>query len=129
MPETNELDLTSETLEVIEITPSTLPRSRTTQPDEIEDLSNEPIEPETIVPLTEPFNQLEFRERARRRIAVFLLWILSGVIAAAFVSVLLHNGCGEQLMKLMTLIFTPIVALVGSAVGFYFGTQSSPKAG
>jgi hypothetical protein len=92
------------------------------------DLTTDPLE--DIQPTTkkEPYDPTKDRETARKTIALTLIWTLIGVLVVSFS--ILGFSCGakdanESLMKLLTLVFTPLVALVGSAVGFYFGAQPS----
>jgi hypothetical protein len=67
------------------------------------------------------------QELARRRIAYALVTILGFEVLAALLLLL----CVieplvipiENLRTIMTIIFGPTVALVGSATGFYFGTS------
>jgi hypothetical protein len=94
------------------------------------------VRPPSVV----PFDIVEAREKTRGRVAGWLVSILACVILAAFVTIvftLLCTDCDKEytdrvadlVMKLMTLIFTPLVALVGSAIGFYFGADPAYKSG
>ena len=93
------------------------------------------------------------REDARRRIAYFLLWILAGTLLASFIITLLltfwapdlcdraaSGGGGaagksaaanpsdtaqEVVQALASAFLTPVVGLIGAAVGFYFGGGSN----
>ena len=76
-------------------------------------------------------------EETRKNIAYFLLWIMIGVIVAVVVVALmfsvdcwLHTGrCEpakdalEMLTGSIAPVFTAMVGLVGSVVGFYFGSK------
>lgn len=88
------------------------------------DLTSDPVELNEPTPKKEPYDPTKDRETARKTIALTLIWTLIGVLVAAFACVAFAMGSPDLLMKLLTLVFTPLVALVGSAVGFYFGAQT-----
>ncbi|MGY1692004.1 hypothetical protein [Geodermatophilus sp. SYSU D01105] len=73
-----------------------------------------------------PFNLEESRERARGRISLALLGVLFVVIAtilgAALALVRPFNT--EVLGLLLSGLLGPVVGLVGTVVGFYFGQES-----
>jgi hypothetical protein len=78
-------------------------------------------------------------DSTRKRIAFFLLYIMAGIVAlVAFVSLFYSGGCWlnhtkcSQAEGALTLLntgiapmFTAMVGLVGSVVGFYFGSKST----
>ena len=78
-------------------------------------------------------------ERTRARIAYFLLWIMVGVILAVVLVSLMFsvdcwlraNRCAPAKDALAMLtggispVFTALVGLVGSVVGFYFGSREA----
>ena len=68
----------------------------------------------------------EWQEAARRRLAYILVTIFGGEISIAMLVLLLWKTEQDiqHLKDLLTLILSPTVALVGSAMGFYFGTRS-----
>ena len=79
----------------------------------------------------EPYNQTKETDAARKYIAFWLIGILSGVVAIALLTclVLIYFDTNDKdrfdhLLAVINLIFGPIIALVGSATGFYFGSQS-----
>ena len=80
--------------------------------------------------LPEPsFDPSSVRESARRTIAFTLLFFLGGILLAGLVVVFLQSFVELQRAKdLFTLLLTPIVGLVGSVVGFYFGAQTAEAA-
>ncbi len=81
---------------------------------------------------TASYNRDAELDKARKIIAYALLAILGGVILLlAFIPLtylLLVNEANknqlEPVLQLISIIFGPVVALVGSATGFYFGAQS-----
>ena len=76
------------------------------------------------VPVVEKqWNKDKARESMRGVVTSLLLGVLGFIILASF-AILVWGNKFEQLKELLTLIFTPIVTLVGTSVGFYFGEQS-----
>jgi hypothetical protein len=64
------------------------------------------------------------QELARRRIAYALVGILGAeVLLSLLFLICFFHVTIESLRSIMTIIFGPTVALVGSATGFYFGTS------
>lgn len=75
--------------------------------------------------------------RTRRQIALFLLWITAGVIGAPIFATIIFSGwcwlnaasCTpaatalDLLSRNMSQYVTAMIGLVGSVVGFYFGSQ------
>jgi hypothetical protein len=67
------------------------------------------------------------RERIRQRIAFVLLAILAGTIFGSFVAYGLEATRTIEpnqvtIRDLLTLIYAPLVGLVGAATGFYYGS-------
>lgn len=63
----------------------------------------------------------------RRVLALVMVGILLLVILAAFTYLAVFGECKvrtDALMTLVGVVFGPLVALVGSIVGFYFGAKS-----
>ena len=78
----------------------------------------------------EPYDPERARDEVRTRVTFFLLWVLTGVVAATLLSlwILWLRGAEvaaqtSSLKDLAAIILNPIVALLGTAIGFYFGTQ------
>lgn len=70
-------------------------------------------------------SSVDSREPARRRIAYILLLFLGAVELAALV-VMFNGSISEQrATNIIGLVFGPIVGLVGTVVGFYFGAQTA----
>ena len=80
-------------------------------------------------------------DRTRKQLAYRLLWILIGIIAIIMLMSVIYSvrcwttnkTCGDATQALGILtgaaspIFTAMVGLVGSVVGFYFGSKSSVR--
>jgi hypothetical protein len=92
------------------------------------DLTQEPADPASpqglAPPDTKPYDPERDREAVRGRIALLLIWILAGIIVASFLTVWGSPDKFPTVKSLLELIIAPVVALVGSATGFYFGGKS-----
>lgn len=80
-------------------------------------------------PTLEPFNLTKEQERVRGRIAEGLLMMLGILLLFAFVTLWVYGGTFADLEKLMTIIFAPLITLVGTATGYYFGNKSAGSQG
>jgi hypothetical protein len=82
--------------------------------------------PGLLPPATgDPWNPDRHLATSRRFIAHWLLAILSGVLLLAWLTLLLDLIAFQDVQQLMTIMFAPIIGLVGAATGFYFGERSS----
>ena len=64
------------------------------------------------------------REKIRGIIALTLILLLVGTVLLSFLSLWLEWVTAKDLESLLKLVLAPIVALAGSAIGFYFGGKS-----
>ncbi len=80
---------------------------------------------QTQGPQTEPYNHLRQQELVRGRIAEALTAMLAITILLAFLTLWAYGTTFADLEKLMTIIFGPVIALVGTAIGYYFGGKTS----
>jgi VIT1/CCC1 family predicted Fe2+/Mn2+ transporter len=72
------------------------------------------------------------RESTRGILAAGLLGLLGVLVVAAPVLLATNQLSGDEVESLAQLILTPLVGLVGSVIGFYFGgvtAESRPKKG
>ncbi len=74
-----------------------------------------------------PYDPAKARESVRGRIALSLIGLLAATILVSFVLLWMHPDRSKELHDLLALIFAPLVALVGSATGYYFGSQTAGK--
>ena len=71
-----------------------------------------------------PYDPAQDREHTRGTIAFLLIWLLIGVICILFVAVLSDKVRVFDIDKVTATILTPVVGLVGTVIGFYFGEKS-----
>jgi len=93
------------------------------KPEEL-DVTSDPLGPPPS-PKLEKTEIAKAREVARRRIAYGLLALLSVVCLALLLAEFAGWVKLDEDKDLATVILSPIVVLVGTALGFYFGGNSS----
>ena len=76
-------------------------------------------------PALGPFSIAKEQEKVRGLIAQGLIVLLAVIILFAFISLWVFRGTFDDLEKLMTIIFGPVIALVGAATGYYFGGKTA----
>lgn len=80
-------------------------------------------------PVAIPFDPSKQRENVRGIIAGALLALLSFIIVASFISYWWDLLDAATLEGLLTIIFAPVLGLVGAATGFYFGGSTDNRTG
>jgi hypothetical protein len=76
--------------------------------------------PGTLLPI--PYQ----RERRRGQIALLLVALLVAVVVLSFAALwFLPTNRFDSLMKLLQILFAPIIGLVGAVTGFYYGGGES----
>lgn len=91
------------------------------------DLTTDPVSPSTASSggvKTTPYTPDRDRERVRGRIAQWLLGLLFGIVAVVLFGIVGGWLPIDHLEKIGAVILSPIVALLGAVMGFYFGEQS-----
>lgn len=78
-------------------------------------------------PLEKRWDPEPAREKLRGYIAGGLVLLLAGIVAAAWLALWSDVATEPEIKDLLGVVMTPVVALVGSALGFYFGGKSSAK--
>lgn len=89
-----------------------------------------PLDQSLLKPKEIPrFDIVESQERTRANLAYGLLGILVVTLAGVgvFITFAPSGEKTESHRDLLTLIWTSEVTLVGSALGFYFGSQTRPR--
>jgi hypothetical protein len=84
----------------------------------------QPVQKTVITSVTRPdttWDQDRFREETRGSLAGRLVWMLAGTIFGAFLLLVLRWASPSDVKDLLTVILPPLIALTGSALGFYFG--------
>src|SRR3954466_7128295 len=76
-----------------------------------------------------PFNLEESRELARGRISIALLVVLFVVVATVLIGtlILVRPFDTDAVGLLLSGLLGPVVGLVGTVVGFYFGQESARR--
>lgn len=84
--------------------------------------------------VSEAYNSVQAQDSARKNIAYALLGMTGGIIVAGFVlasyAINSDGPIDENLntvLSLLNVVFGPIVALLGSATGFYFGANAAAR--
>jgi hypothetical protein len=94
--------------------------------------TSESAEPEPITisdpasdgPESKKVTLAEKQEDARRALAIILVLIFAGEVLGAMLALWTSNSPPiNDIKEILTMILGPTVALVGSAMGFYFGTR------
>ena len=78
---------------------------------------------DNVEPTTRPYSVARARENIRGKIALGLIALLSTVVVISLLLIWIHPDRSKELHELLVLVFGPLIALVGSATGFYFGSK------
>ena len=94
------------------------------------ELEHGPIPDENLEPVTPPhtFDEVDTetqREKARTTLAIGLVVIFGLTVLGAFVAFLWPGVDSSKAKDLLSLLLPVESALLGSALGFYFGTKSN----
>jgi uncharacterized membrane protein YeaQ/YmgE (transglycosylase-associated protein family) len=65
------------------------------------------------------------REQVRGTIAWVLLGIFGATILFSFMALAFKWGTHEEIQDMLGILLPPVVGLVGSAIGFYFGRDTA----
>jgi hypothetical protein len=65
------------------------------------------------------------REKVRGRLAGGVLGLLAGTIAVSFLGLWQHWGTPGEMKDFLGVLLSPLFALAGSALGFYFGSKNA----
>jgi hypothetical protein len=91
-----------------------------------EDLDGAGSQNPTIVD-RKPYDPAEDRERLRGYLAIGLTALFSLVVLALLASAIRGWLSDDQLEKLAGILISPVAALLGAVVGFYYGEQSRAR--
>jgi len=64
------------------------------------------------------------RELLRGVLAASLVGLIFTVVLGSFLSIALHWADAADLRQILDVLFPPVIALCGTALGFYFGGKS-----
>jgi hypothetical protein len=79
------------------------------------------------VPGPVPFNPVKARETMRGRLALGVLIVVGVEILLFFALAFTRHLPMEDIKELGLLIFTPTIGVLGTVLGFYFGTDRSTR--
>lgn len=85
-----------------------------------------PIETEPYRPLTPNYDLARDREGTRSTLARGLLWLLTFTVGGVLIFIGLGQLTGEVLTQS---VFPSLIALAGTALGFYFGSEGGSDTG
>ena len=79
-----------------------------------------------ICEFVEPKKDLAKVSESRGTIALILVWALVGVLVFSVVSswFVMTTENRDALVRILEIVLTPLVALVGAVTGFYYGEKS-----
>jgi hypothetical protein len=60
------------------------------------------------------------RERVRAVVALVLVGLLTTMVLVTLIATIVDGGAGARLKSLLDTLLPPVVALCGSAIGFYY---------
>jgi hypothetical protein len=103
------------------------PAPEGTAPLEEEDFGGPVDEVEPVAPLTVRWNPERGRELVRALVAGALIVLLAILTCAALIAVI-AGADGADVRSITEIVLPPVVALCGSAIGFYFGSGRGPEA-
>ena len=72
-------------------------------------------------PSTAPFDPSPEREKIRGYIALGLVILLAIVVLVPLIALVICREIDGQLEKVIQLLMSPLVGIVGAVIGFYFG--------
>ena len=88
------------------------------------DLSDEPSPAQGATVRTAAYDPSQDREKVRGWIAISLIILLIALIAMLFLAILTSVVTVGDLDKIVATVLTPIMGIVGTVIGFYFGEKS-----
>jgi hypothetical protein len=77
---------------------------------------------------TKPYDPAPFRDKMRAFLALALVGLLGLTVFLPFLIIWWTPDRANAVHEHLGLVFTPLVALVGSAVGYYFAARTSDRA-
>ncbi|MCW5773291.1 MAG: hypothetical protein KIT16_16745 [Rhodospirillaceae bacterium] len=95
--------------------------------EEEESLTGDRLVDEIAQPTTKPYDPAKERETRRGWIAMLLIALLIGIVIFGFVTLWFGPGgklTAAELKDFLAILIGPVVGLVGTVAGFYFGEKS-----
>lgn len=91
------------------------------------EVEEQALTPNVVEVKEESWNQARTREQMRSILAASLVALLAVVTLLPLIIAALGLVAIDDLDTLLKIVFAPVVALVGSVVGFYFGAEMAAK--
>lgn len=88
------------------------------------DLSDDPTPTQGATVGATAYDPARDREKVRGRIAMALIVLLIALISLLFLAILASVVQVADLDKIVATVLTPIMGIVGTVIGFYFGEKS-----
>lgn len=90
---------------------------------EVEDFSNEPVATNGHM-IIKPYKEIEHkREDVRAFLAKAVFWLLVTVLVILVILYSFKNKPISEIKDISLVILTPIIGIVGTVFGFYFGSN------
>ena len=88
------------------------------------DFSDDPPSAQGATVRSASYDPAQDREKIRGQIAMALIILLIALIALLFLAILASVVKIADLDKIVATVLTPIMGIVGTVIGFYFGEKS-----
>lgn len=91
------------------------------------------ISSSSTIAQTEPYNHQKQQEIARRNIAYWLVGIVALIVIMSFVYLWVlplnvnTRRYVDNLILILQIVFTPLITLAGTAIGYYFGANTKKE--
>lgn len=93
---------------------------------------DDPLSPEQVAstsgpPEDKPYDPVKHRDDARKNIATVLLIILAITLLFSFITLWMIGPDEDSLRDVMTAFSGPMFSIIGTALGFYFGSEGNRR--
>ena len=93
----------------------------------VRDYAQQGQQPPTVAEIQPYVNVLVSQETTRSWIAFLLIGLLAVMVIAAIAGIFVGSVNLQRVTQVFGLTFGPIVGLVGTVVGFYFGAKTASE--
>jgi uncharacterized BrkB/YihY/UPF0761 family membrane protein len=85
------------------------------------------VSPKTQEVQEKPYNQAEQRDKLRVWIAKALFFLISFFVAFSLIFYVVSPEKYKDIKDILTVVFSPLITLFGTVLGFYFGGNTDTK--